>query len=89
MNQAVCCTRCQSVGLDRYVRSGSVRLGILLLLLFVVPGVLYFAWYFLEGHWGCSTCGSRHVVPLVEDAATPLEKVSSRVPATADLVGAV
>ena len=40
MVKAVCCTRCQSVGLQRYIRSGSVRLGLFLLLLFVVPGGL-------------------------------------------------
>lgn len=66
MEQAVCCTRCQSIGLKRYMRSGSVRLGLLLLCLFVVPGVLYFLWYLVEGHWGCSTCGSRSVVPISE-----------------------
>lgn len=66
MVKAVCCTRCQSVGLQRYIRSGSVRLGLFLLLLFVVPGVIYFLWYLGEGHWGCSTCGSRKVVPIVD-----------------------
>lgn len=71
MERAVCCTRCQSIGLERYLRSGSVRLGLLLLLFFVVPGLLYFAWYFLEGHWGCSTCGSPKVVPIEDCVATP------------------
>jgi hypothetical protein len=66
MVQAVCCTHCQSVGLKRYMRSGLPRLGLLLLCLFIVPGVVYFAWHFLSGHWGCSTCGSRKVVPLIE-----------------------
>jgi hypothetical protein len=66
MRKAVCCTRCQSVGLITYMRNGSPRVGLLLLCLFVVPGVLYFLGYFLSGHWGCNTCGSREVVPLLE-----------------------
>ncbi len=66
MSEAVCCTHCQSIGLKRYMRSGSAKKGLLLLALFIVPGVLYFIWYFLEGHWGCSSCGSRHVVPIVD-----------------------
>ncbi len=57
----------------RYVRSGSVRLGLLLLCLFVVPGVVYLLWHLCEGHWGCSTCGSRRIVPL-EDPDVLLEK---------------
>lgn len=69
MERAVCCTHCQSVGLIRFMRSGSPRIGLLLLCFFVVPGVLYFLWYFCSGHWGCSTCGSRRVVPLVEREA--------------------
>lgn len=64
MVKAVCCTECQSVGLIRFVHSGSVKLGLMLLCLFVVPGVAYFLWYLCEGHWGCSTCGSREVVPI-------------------------
>jgi hypothetical protein len=70
MVKAVCCTRCQSVGLQRYIRSGSVRLGLFLLLLFIVPGVIYFLWYLFEGHWGCSTCGSRKVVPIIDPVPT-------------------
>lgn len=66
MQEAVCCTRCQSVGLTRYVRNGSVRMGLLLLCLLIVPGVVYFVWYFATGHWGCSTCGSSQVTPLLE-----------------------
>lgn len=66
MYEAVCCTRCQSVGLKTYVRSGSPRVGVLLLCLFIVPGLLYFLWHFASGHWGCCTCGSRDVVPLLE-----------------------
>jgi hypothetical protein len=72
MTQAVCCTRCQSVGLDRYVHSGSARLGVLLLFFGVLPGVLYFLWFLVEGHRGCSTCGSRDVVSMEEAAATRL-----------------
>lgn len=63
--EAVVCTRCQSVGLEQYMYSGSLRTGLLLLAVLVIPGVLYFIWYFLEGHWGCSTCGSRNVEPLM------------------------
>jgi hypothetical protein len=70
MGKAICCTRCQSVGLEKFVRSGSIRVGLLLLLLFVVPGVLYFLWYLFEGHWGCSTCGSRQVVSLLDPQLT-------------------
>jgi len=66
MKRAVCCTCCQSVGLIRHMRSGSPRLGLLLLCVFLVPGILYLLWYLCNGHWGCSTCGSRKVVPLVE-----------------------
>lgn len=66
MYQAVCCTRCQSVGLKTYERSGNPRMGVLLLFFFVVPGVLYLLWHYTSGHWGCNTCGSRKVVPLVE-----------------------
>jgi hypothetical protein len=44
--------------------------GLLLLLLFVVPGVIYFLWYLGEGHWGCSTCGSRKVVPIIDPVPT-------------------
>lgn len=62
---AVVCTRCQAVGLEQYVHSGSTRTGLLLLAVLVLPGLLYFLWYFLEGHWGCSTCGSRRVEPLM------------------------
>jgi hypothetical protein len=69
MMKAVCCTRCQSVGLESYIHSGSVRKGLLLLSLFIVPGVLYFLWYLIEGHKGCSTCGSRRIVPI-EDPDT-------------------
>jgi hypothetical protein len=32
--------------------------------------VLYFLWYLFEGHWGCSTCGSRQVVSLVDPHLT-------------------
>ena len=71
--EAVCCTSCQSIGLKRYMHSGSVRKGLFLLLLFIVPGVLYFLWYFLEGHWGCSTCGSRKVVPIIDPDTMTIE----------------
>jgi hypothetical protein len=77
MSRAVCCESCQSVGLDRYIHGASLKLGVLLLLLFVVPGVLYFAWFLLSSHRGCSTCGSRHVVPLVQEAASPVDPVSN------------
>lgn len=77
MSRAVCCTECQSVGLDRYINSASLKLGLLLLVFFVVPGVLYFAWFLVSSHRGCSTCGSRHVVPLSRDAATNPEPVRS------------
>jgi hypothetical protein len=73
MEEAVCCTKCQSVGLARYVKSGSLRKGLFLLCLFVIPGVVYFAWHLCAGHWGCSTCGSRLVVPM-EDPDMLLEK---------------
>jgi hypothetical protein len=73
VSQAVCCTRCQSVGLKRHMHSGSVKKGLLLLLLFIVPGVLYFLWYLIEGHWGCSTCGSREVVPIVDPDTISIE----------------
>jgi hypothetical protein len=63
--EAVVCTQCQAVGLEQYVHSGSIRTGLLLLAVLVIPGVLYFIWYFLEGYWGCSTCGSRAVEPLM------------------------
>ena len=66
MARAVCCERCQSIGLERYLNIGSVRLGLLLLCLFVVPGVFYFLWYACVGYWGCSTCGSRRVVPIFD-----------------------
>jgi hypothetical protein len=68
--RAVVCTRCQAVGLEQYMHSGSVRKGLLLLAVLVVPGLIYFLWYFLEGHWGCSTCGSRKV----EDLKIPPEE---------------
>ena len=77
MSRAVCCTECQSVGLDRYINGASLKLGLLLLLLFIVPGVLYFAWFLVRSHRGCSTCGSRYLVPLVKDAASPVEPVRS------------
>jgi hypothetical protein len=48
------------------MHSGNIRRGLFLLLFGVVPGLLYFLWYFLEGHWGCSTCGSPKVVPIVD-----------------------
>lgn len=64
MEKAVCCTECQSVGLVRYIRRGTMRRGLALLCLFVVPGVLYLLWHLSTGHWGCSACGSRKVVPI-------------------------
>lgn len=70
MEKAVCCTRCQSIGLEKYIRSGSVRMGILLLFFFVVPGVLYLLWHLGTGNWGCSTCGSRAIVPIEDFDAT-------------------
>ena len=73
MSQAVCCTRCQSVGLKRYMHSGTMKRGLFLLLFFVVPGVLYLLWYLLEGHWGCSTCGSRKVVPIINPETISIE----------------
>lgn len=73
MSEAVCCTRCQSIGLKRYMHSGTIRKGIFLSLFLIVPGVLYFIWYFLEGHWGCSTCGSPEVVPIVDPETITLE----------------
>ncbi|HEU5457707.1 MAG TPA: hypothetical protein VFU68_03735 [Terracidiphilus sp.] len=63
--RAVVCTRCQAVGLEQYVHSGSTRTGMLLFAVLILPGLFYFLWYFLEGHWGCSTCGSRKVEPLM------------------------
>lgn len=72
MTQAVCCTRCQSVGLSRFMHSGSTRLGVLLLFFGVVPGILYLLWFLVEGHWGCSSCGSRDVVTVGEEVASPL-----------------
>ena len=73
VSEAVCCTRCQSIGLKRYMHSGNFKKGIFLLLFLVVPGVLYLLWYFLEGHWGCSTCGSRQVVPIVDPETLTLD----------------
>lgn len=87
MSRAVCCTECQSVGLDRYINRASMKLGLLLLVLFIVPGVVYFAWFLIKSHRGCSTCGSRNVVQLVQDAASPVEPVRS-IPAEARFVTA-
>jgi len=70
MQKAVCCTRCQSIGMERYLRNGSVHLGVLLLAVFIVPGVLYLLWHLSTGHWGCSTCGSRAIVPIEDFDAT-------------------
>ncbi len=64
MEKAVYCTHCGTVGLQRFTRKGSASLGFFLLLLFIVPGVIYFLWHRFEGHWCCSTCGARDVVAL-------------------------
>jgi hypothetical protein len=55
------------------MHSGTVKKGLFLCLFLLVPGVLYFMWYFLEGHWGCSTCGSRQVVPIVDPETITLQ----------------
>lgn len=78
VSEAVCCTECQSIGLKRYMHSGSVRKGLFLLLLFIVPGVLYFLWYVLEGHWGCSSCGSRRVVPIIDPDTIAIDANTER-----------
>lgn len=58
------CTRCGTVGEQAFYRNGSVLLGIILLLFFVVPGVIYFIWYFGAGYWGCPRCQAEEIVPV-------------------------
>jgi hypothetical protein len=64
MEKPVYCTRCGTVGRQKFFKRGSVLTGLLLLALFIVPGVIYLIWYLFEGYWGCSACRAREIISI-------------------------
>jgi hypothetical protein len=60
----VYCKRCGTVGEQEFYRKGSLLLGVVLLCCFILPGILYFIWYFGAGYWGCPRCQAEEIVPV-------------------------
>ena len=58
---------CQTCGYSGHAQTeseGSTTIGIVLCLLFFLPGLLYFAWQASTKHENCPQCRSRALVPL-------------------------
>lgn len=62
MSASVVCTNCGHHGPPRAESKGNLWLGIVLLLLFILPGVLYMIWGMQETNV-CALCGDPRVVP--------------------------
>src|SRR5437773_12026034 len=58
------CADCGHIGASRVYDSGNDVTQILLVLLFVIPGVFYALWRRSMRYGGCRLCKSRRVMPL-------------------------
>lgn len=63
------CTRCGNVAEPTQFGRGSNVVCLLLLLVFIVPGIIYLIWMNSTDYWGCPTCGAREIVPLSSPVA--------------------
>ena len=57
------CMRCGYVGKSERVYPGSDMAGLLLFLLLIVPGLIYFVWRYSSAFEQCSLCESRELIP--------------------------
>lgn len=57
------CTSCGYHGVADWQSRGSVWLGLVLLLFYVIPGVLYFWWRSTTTRPVCPACGQATVIP--------------------------
>ena len=70
------CTRCGVVGEPAHFGRGSNVVCLLLCLLFIVPGIVYYIWMNSTDYWGCKTCGAREIVPVSSPVAQRALNVS-------------
>ena len=81
------CADCGHIGASRVYDSGNDVTQILLVLLFVIPGVFYALWRRSMRYGGCRLCKSRRVMPLetpvAQEALRKMRAASS--PASTDL----
>ena len=63
------CTRCGTVAEPVHFGRGSNVLCLLLCLLFLLPGILYWFWMNAQDYWGCPSCCAREIVPLSSPVA--------------------
>jgi hypothetical protein len=70
------CLNCGSVGPSKEYTPGDFLIMVVLLLLFVLPGLIYWAWRLTGRYWGCAKCRSKRIIPADAPAAqAALKKV--------------
>ena len=75
------CPSCGFDGKPKEITPGSLGVGILLLFLFVLPGLIYGIWQHAGRYYGCANCGSRNIIPSDSPLAkSARSKLSSSTP---------
>ena len=65
------CLDCGAVGPEKQYTPGSFGMMVLLTLLAVLPGLIYWAWRLTCAYQGCGKCASKRIIPADSPAAQP------------------
>ena len=68
------CTNCGSEGTPKTVHPGSLFAEIILWIFFLLPGLIYSTWRFINIHKACKVCGSQNLVPSDSPVGKKLKK---------------
>ena len=58
------CTRCGTVAPPQFQEDGHPFVAAILLVLFILPGVIYWMWQRSTQRWVCSKCGNESTIPV-------------------------
>lgn len=65
----IICRNCGHEGAAERELKGHFLITLILLLLYIIPGIIYMVWRRTGLHDSCAKCGSQNVVPLGSDEA--------------------
>jgi hypothetical protein len=63
------CANCGTIAPPERMGKGSILVALLLLCLFIVPGLIYLIWWQMSKEWRCPKCFAPHMLPLTSPKA--------------------
>lgn len=66
---AMFCQSCGAQGEPKKFTPGSIAIEIVLWLFFIIPGLIYSIWRLTARYSGCSSCGSKNIIPITSPMA--------------------